>query len=299
MAKLTFSKATKEQAKLRLAVFGPSGAGKTFTSLRIATGLGGRIAVIDTERGSASKYADHFDFDVLELPASDVATYVEGIKAAAGYNVLIIDSLSHAWRELLADVDRIARAKYGGNTWSAWSEGTPKQNALINALLGFDGHVIATMRSKTEWVIQQDSRGKNTPQRIGTSPEQGKGIEYEFDLLMEISADHVGTVTKDRTGRYQDSVIDKPGEELGASLAEWLTSGDPPPHWIDDEDTRKRFWAYVENSGMTKEQAYEALGVEHIHDYTGDKRACMNAIDAWAEAHAPEPETETVNETLL
>ena len=225
MARLTFAKATKEQSKLRLALFGPSGAGKTYTALRIAKGMGGRVAVIDTERGSASKYADLLDFDVLELPKNDIATYIEGIKAAAGYKVLIIDSLSHAWRELLQAMDDLARAKYSGNKWSAWSEGTPQQNSLVDALLGFDGHVIATMRSKTEWVIQQDERGKNAPRRIGTSPEQGKGIEYEFDLLMEISPDHIGTVTKDRTGKYQDRVIDCPGEELGAALAEWLSTG--------------------------------------------------------------------------
>ena len=227
MSKLTFAKATKEQAKLRLALFGPSGAGKTYTALSIASGLGGRVAVIDTERGSASKYADKFEFDVLELPKNDIATYIEGIKAAAGYGVLIIDSLSHAWRELLEAMDQLARTKYGGNKWSAWSEGTPQQNHLVDALLGFDGHVIATMRSKTEWVIQQDERGKNAPRRIGTSPEQGKGIEYEFDVLMEIDPEHTGTVTKDRTGKFQDAVMECPGADFGKQLAAWLSTGAP------------------------------------------------------------------------
>src|SRR3989304_8153906 len=108
---LQFTKATKAQSNLRLAIFGPSGSGKTYTGLRIATGLGGKIAVIDTERGSASKYADRFDFDVLELPNKDINTYVEAIKAAdqAGYAILIIDSLTHARHELPDGVEKVAR----------------------------------------------------------------------------------------------------------------------------------------------------------------------------------------------
>ena len=222
---LQFTKAQKSASKLRLAIFGPSGAGKTYSALRIATGMGGRIAVIDTERGSASLYADAFTFDVLELPAHDIATYCAGIQAASAYNVLIIDSLSHGWQELLQQVDKLARAKYRGNTWSAWSEGTPLQRHLVDALLGFPGHIIATMRSKTEWTTDKDDRGKSTPTRVGLAPEQGKGIEYEFTLLMELSPDHVANVIKDRTGRFQDRLITKPDEAFGRELMQWLDSG--------------------------------------------------------------------------
>lgn len=233
MAQFAFTPATKKQAKLRAAVFGPSGAGKTFTCLRVATGMGGRIAVIDTERGSASKYADRFTFDVLDLPDHDLDTYLGAIKAAgqAGYDVLIIDSLSHAWKELLTEIDQLAKAKYRGNTWSAWSEGTPKQNKLIDALLTYPGHVLATMRSKTEWTTEVDSKGKSTPRRVGLAPEQGKGIEYEFDLLLEISVEHLAQVIKDRTGKFQDKTLEKPGEEFGKSLMEWLLDGERPMDW--------------------------------------------------------------------
>jgi hypothetical protein len=227
---LTFAKATKSSCLLRAALFGPSGAGKTFTALRIATGLGGRIAVIDTERGSASKYADRFVFDVLELEKPTIANYVAAIEAAAaaGYRVLVTDSLSHPWHELLQEVDRLASAKYHGNTWSAWSEGTPKQRSLIDAILGFPGHVIATMRSKTEWSMESGKGGKTKPIRVGLAPEQGKGIEYEFDLLLELSQDHIGQVVKDRTGKFQDQTLDKPGEDFGQALAAWLSTGPAP-----------------------------------------------------------------------
>jgi hypothetical protein len=225
-----FKKATKAAAKLRAAFFGPSGAGKTFSALRVGAGLGGPIAVIDTERGSASKYSDRFDFDVLDLEDQSIEGYVSAIAMAAegGYRVLVIDSLSHGWQDLTAEVEKLAKAKYRGNTWSAWSEGTPLQRRLVNAILGFPGHIIATMRSKTEWTTV-DSNGKKTPQRVGLAPEQGKGIEYEFDLLVEISVEHIGQVIKDRTGKFQDKLIDKPGEQFGQQLAAWLADGTPTP----------------------------------------------------------------------
>ncbi len=225
-----FRKATKAQAKLRAAVFGPSGGGKTMSTLRIGRGLAGptgTVAVIDTERGSASKYSDRFDFEVLDLKDYSVAGYVDAIKQAHGFDVLVIDSLSHGWQSLLEEVEKLAKAKYRGNTWSAWSEGTPLQKKLVNAILDFPGHVLATIRSKTEWTTVEDGRGKKVPQRIGMAPEQGKGIEYEFDLLLEISTEHIANVIKDRTGRFQDKLIDKPDEEFGSQLALWLADGEP------------------------------------------------------------------------
>lgn len=223
----TFKKASKKQSKLRLAVFGASGSGKTYSSLRIASGMTDKIAFIDTERGSASKYADKFNFDVLELDTFTINEYVEAINAAnnAGYNVLIIDSLTHAWQELLQEIDEIAKAKYRGNTWSAWSEGTPKQRKLIDSILRFDGHIIATMRSKTDWVIETTDKGKSKPVRVGLSPEQGKGIEYEFDMLMEVTPEHYANFIKDRTGKYQDKTIKEVGETFGKELISWLNDG--------------------------------------------------------------------------
>lgn len=224
-----FKRATKEGSKLRAAMFGPSGSGKTFTSLRVATGLvgsNGRIAVGDTERGSANKYADRFAFDSCEIDPRTIDGYCSVIKAAIGYDVLILDSLSHAWQELLLEVDRVAQTKFRGNTWSAWSEGTPKQRKLVDAILEFPGHIIATIRSKTEWQTQ-NIQGKAKPIRVGLTPEQGKGIEYEFDLLVELSEEHIATIIKDRTGKFQDQIIEKPGEEFGQQLAEWLSDFAP------------------------------------------------------------------------
>jgi len=172
-----------------------------------------------------------FEFDVVELDEQKIDNYIGFINDAEKekYDVLIIDSMTHAWQELLQDVEKIAQTQFKGNTWSAWSKGTPKQKSLVDALLGFNGHIIATMRSKTEWTLSEGSNGKTKPTRVGLAPEQGKGIEYEFDLLMEITPEHYGTILKDRTGKFQDKIIEKPDEKFGKQLAEWLNDGIDEP----------------------------------------------------------------------
>jgi hypothetical protein len=221
-----FKKATKKQAKLRLALFGVSGSGKTYSALRIAKGLGGNIAVIDTENHTACKYSDRFDFDVCECEKASINNLMTLLSDASEYDVLIIDSLTHAWDELLDEVNRIAKTKFGGNSWSAWSEGTPKQRAFIKALLDFKGHLIVTMRSETTWEVQENDKGKKVPVRIGTAPKQGKSIEYEFDMLINLSQDHTAHILKDRTGKYQDECLELLDENLGKELGEWLSVGE-------------------------------------------------------------------------
>jgi hypothetical protein len=235
---MAFVKAEKTKLWARVAIFGPSGSGKSYTALRIAKGMaqraGSRIAAIDTENRSLAKYADRFDFDVDNLAEKNIEAYLESINQCIkeGYKVLVIDSLTHCWKELLEEIDRIAAKSFSGNSWAAWSKGTPKQNKLVNAIVNFPGHLIVTMRSKTEWSIGKNEDGKNTVSRNGLSPEQGKGIEYEFDILMDINQSHIAEIQKDRTGKFQDKMIEKPGEDFGEALYDWLNTGSapPPPH---------------------------------------------------------------------
>jgi len=234
---MAFKKAEKKQGKLRLALFGVSGGGKTYSALRIAKGItsvtGGSIAVIDTERRSACKYSDRFDFDVNEMDKPSINNILLAFEQAKEYDVLIIDSLTHAWQELLEEIETNTNGKFKGNSWRAWGEGTPKQNRFIQALLNFKGHVIATMRVETKWTTELKD-GKTVPVRSGEGPKQGKGIEYEFDMLMQIESNHTAEVLKDRTGKYQDEFINKPDEDFGVELINWLL--DAPPVVREDED---------------------------------------------------------------
>jgi hypothetical protein len=227
---MQFQKAQRKQAKLRLAVAGPAGSGKSYGALLIAKGLGGRIAVIDTERGSASLYSDMADFDALELaPPFTPERFVEAIRAAekAGYDVLVVDSMTHEWNGsggCLEINDALAHSRFKGNTWAAWNVTTPRHRAFVDAILQSPCHVIATLRSKTETVQGDDKRVK----KLGMKSEQRDGTDYEFTVVLDIDHErHVAVASKDRTNLFrEDHVIT---EATGRRLLEWLESGAEVP----------------------------------------------------------------------
>lgn len=228
-----FKKASKKAAKLRLAISGPSGAGKTLGALNVAAGLGGRIAVVDTEHGSASLYSDRVPFDVLELaPPFAPERFIEAINgaAAAGYDVVVIDSISHEWTGAggILDIhDRICRSGKGGNSYTAWADVTPRHNALLDAILRAPIHIIATLRSKTEYVLQ-DVGGKSVPRKLGMAPVQRDGLEYEFTTVLDVALDrHLATATKDRTGLFDGADPAPLTAETGRRLLDWLNDGAP------------------------------------------------------------------------
>lgn len=229
-----FQKATKKQSRLRMALIGPSGSGKTYSALALATHLGERVAVIDTERGSASKYAHKFQFDVCEMDSFDPREYVRLIHAAegAGYDVIVIDSLSHAWMGkdgALEIKDAITRRSKGGNSFDAWREVTPLHNQLVEAMLQSKAHIIATMRAKTEYVQEKDERGKTVIRKVGLAPVQRDGIEYEFDVVGDLDADNNFIVTKSRCEDLTAKVFNRPGEQLAGQIRAWLSDGAPQP----------------------------------------------------------------------
>ena len=226
-----FKKAIKSQSKLRLALIGASGSGKTFSALSIASNLTQNIAVIDTEHGSASKYADKFNFDVLELSSFHPQQYINAIQAAsnAGYEVLIIDSLSHAWMGkdgALEQVDRIAKRSQTGNSFAAWRDVTPLHNQLVEAIVSSKCHLIATMRAKTEYILESNDKGKMAPRKVGMAPVQRDGLEYEFDVVADLDLDHNFIVSKSRCFELSNQIIDKPGQNVADILKNWLYSGE-------------------------------------------------------------------------
>lgn len=233
---MPFQKATKTQSRGRVALIGPAGSGKTMTALQVAEVLaaGGRIAVVDTEHGSASKYADVFDFDTLELDSFSPRTYTDAIHEAeaAGYAVLVIDSLSHAWMGkdgALEQVDRAAKRSQSGNSYTAWRDVTPMHNDMVEAIVGARMHVIATMRSKMEYVQEKDDKGKTVIRKVGLQPVQRDGLEYEFDVVADIDQDHTLIVGKTRCPALDGFVQARAGGALGEALRSWLTEGSAAP----------------------------------------------------------------------
>lgn len=227
---MAFQKAVKRDARLRMSISGPSGSGKTWTALTLATRLanGEQFAVLDTERGSASKYADDFSFDVMEIDNFDPRNYVKAIKEAeeAGYTVMVIDSLTHAWNGtggLLDIVDAIAKRKYGNNTFAAWKDATPLQNALIDAITGSKMHLLVTMRSKQEYAQEKNEKtGRTEIKKLGMAPIQRDGFEYELDVAVDMDIDNTMIVQKSRCSKLSGQIVPKPDGKVADILKEWL-----------------------------------------------------------------------------
>lgn len=239
---MAFQKAVRTAKRAKIALDGPSGSGKTATALRLARGLAGpdgKVAVIDTERGSASLYAGRFggewDKDD-ELPDFSPKTLMDRLREAErlGYAAVVVDSLSHFWMGTGGELEMVDAAKKrsrSGDGFGAWKEVTPVHNELIQCILTLKTHIVCTMRTKTEWVVEQVQRGDkmvNTPRKIGLAPVQRDGMEYEFDLSMNMD-NATGVVSKTRLEVTPlGAVFKEPGEALGEKIAAWL-SGAPPP----------------------------------------------------------------------
>lgn len=235
-----FRKAERRQAKLRLAICAPSGAGKTYGALMLAKGLGSKVALLDTENGSGDLYADLYGYDVCPISAPYTPDkYINVIKNAekSGYEVLIIDSLTHAWAGeggvLDMHTDAAKSSRSGGNSYTAWRDVTPQHNALVNAILQSKMHIIVTMRSKTAHEIQTEN-GKSKVVKLGLAPIQREGMDYEFTVVMDVAIDsHISCTSKDRT-RLFDGKNFKITEETGKQLLTWLNDG------ATQEDLAKR-----------------------------------------------------------
>lgn len=229
-----FRKAQKSQSKARICISGPAGSGKTFSALLIASGLGKSIAMIDTEHGSGDLYSDRLDYDILRLcPPFECKKYIEGIKEAEirGYDVIIIDSLTHAWAGeggLLDMKDKIVQSGKG-NDWTSWRYVTPLHNQLVEAILQSKCHIIATARSKMKYAPEEENGKIKRVRKIGLDPVLREGMEYEFTVVLDISSEHVATSSKDRTGLF-DGQFFTPGRETGQKILSWLKEGANSQH---------------------------------------------------------------------
>jgi hypothetical protein len=227
---IQFTKAARNAVKLKIGIDGPSGSGKTLGALALAHGItkGGRIAVADSENGSASLYADRYEFDTVPLAGAD-PTYVRQIIAAAAeakYDALVIDSITHAWQFVLNKKDDHDRANPKSNSWTNWRKFAPLWEDMMQDILHAPIHVIATMRSKQAYE-QTEKDGKKQVVKLGLQPQVRDGAEYEFGIVFSVNQAHRAEATKDRTALFADQMLDLLDPEVHASLVGWMNAGGP------------------------------------------------------------------------
>jgi hypothetical protein len=224
-----FLKASRKKCTMKLSIQGPSGAGKTLGALRVAKGLTGnleKVAVIDTENGSSHLYSQIGGYSVLSMEAPySPEMFIDAINTAikAGFECIIIDSLSHEWFGSGGILD--IHSHMEGNSFTNWSKLTPRHNALIQTIVNAPVHIIATLRSKTEYVIQQKN-GKSIPEKVGMKAIQRDDSEYEFTIAFEVNKYHLATISKDRTGLFKDEVEFQLSEKIGERIRNWCTLDD-------------------------------------------------------------------------
>ncbi len=215
-------KAQRHLSRMKMALQGPSGSGKTFSSLLLAKGLTGdykKVAIIDTENGSADLYADLGEYQVITLqePYSP-ESYIQAMEQCelAGSEVIILDSITHCWDFLLDFHSSLV-----GNSFTNWSKVTPRHKAFIHKILQSPAHIIATMRVKQDYVLNEKN-GKQVPEKVGLKAVQRDGMDYEFTLVFDLDSSHYAICSKDRTGLFVNQPNFKISEKTGIQILQWL-----------------------------------------------------------------------------
>lgn len=227
-----FTRAERHAVKLKIAIDGPSGSGKTMGALALAKGItnNGRVALADSENGSAALYADRFDFDTVTVPDADPKTVRAIIDAAvaAGYDALVIDSLSHVWQAVLNAKDDHDRNNPKSNSFANWRLFAPRWEGLMQHILNAPIHIIATMRSKQAYE-QVEQNGRKQVVKLGLAPQVRDGAEYEFGIVFSVNIAHRAEATKDRTGLFAGELLDLCDAGLHRGLMAWMNAGGPAP----------------------------------------------------------------------
>lgn len=271
---VTLRKAMRSKTKMRVALAGPSGSGKTYSALLLASGMTdwSKIALIDTENGSGDLYAHLGSYNVITLDAPFTPErYIQAIDACekAGMEVIVIDSISHEWEGKGGILD--IHGSMTGNSYTNWSKVTPRHNAFIQKILGSPAHVIATMRSKQDYILVENNKGKMEPQKVGLKAVTREGVDYEFTLVFDIDIRHMATSSKDRTGLFmtpEDTLVnaEKITADTGKRILDWTMTGEEPetkpvdnmPPATDEQIAEIK--QLTDDLGVTLEQVYTSTG---------------------------------------
>lgn len=303
---IQFRRATRAAVRLKLAVEGPAGSGKTWGALAIASGIcepGKRVFVADTENGSASFYANEFDFDSFEVPDSSVRTMAQCVTAAvdAGAGVLVIDSLSHVWLAILEAMDQYRLDNPRANHWVAW--GMPQfgkgWNKLMKHILDAPIPIIATMRSKTAYE-QQERDGKKEIVKLGAQAQVREGADYEFGLMFTLNhATHRAEATKDRTHLFEKGLsYDLADPKLHKALLKWMNTETPATH--EDVEALLALVKHEAVPDVTRQAVMKAMnggvpGADKVAKWTVQLRQKINEAIEAANAAAGDPDPDPNN----
>lgn len=212
-----------------MALQGPSGSGKTYSSLLLAYGLVGnwnQIAVVDTENNSSHLYAHLGSFNVLSLPEPfSPEHYIESIDVCekAGMRSIIIDSISQEWEGNGGIIE--SHGNMAGNSFTNWNRVTPRHNAFVQKMLQSQAHIIATIRSKQDYVLT-DKNGKMVPEKVGLKGVTRDGMDYEFTVVLDLDIKHQATASKDRTGLFSNPLPFLISEATGNKIKVWCLGED-------------------------------------------------------------------------
>lgn len=218
-------KAIRKKARIKLALQGPSGSGKTYSALLLAKGLAtdwDKIVIVDTENNSADLYAHLGDYNVIPLSTPhSPERYAKAIDACIQQNVevIILDSISHCWDYLLD-----CHAQMTGNSFKNWNQITPRHKSFIQKILTADVHVIVTMRTKQDYVLNFQN-GKHIPEKVGLKAIQRDGVDYEFTILFELDANNKAKASKDRTRLFAASLPFLITKDTGSRIRLWCNQG--------------------------------------------------------------------------
>lgn len=285
----TFTRATRSQVPLKLGITGPSGSGKTTAALNIAYGLVGNapIALLDTENGSASLYADMVPFDALNMTAPyAVEKFLAAIEAAVagGYKALIIDSASHEWIQILQDKEAVDAR--GGNSFSNWAPFTKKHETFLTAIRNAPIHLILCLRGKEKHEINDQKKVV----KLGMGSQMRDGFEFELTTVFDLDMNHQAKTSKDRT-RLFDGRLEPITVKTGQELAAWLASGAVLTPEVDPK--REALERPAETLGQVAQNVAEAVTTkpEEPNDFvdgltplpqTITTEQYMNVVDACA-----------------
>ena len=267
---LQLKKAEKKKVKIKIGLQGSAGSGKTYSALKMALGMTDnditKIAVIDTENGSASLYSDIFgEFLTLELaPPFTPERCIEAINICekADVKVIIFDSISHEW---IGEGGIINLAEsMAGNSFTNWGKLTPRHNRFINRILSCQKHMICTMRSKQDYILVENEKGKMAPEKVGMKSVTRDGVDYEFTLNFDIDIKNFATATKDRTSLFKNKPEAKIDESTGKTIIEWCEHGKDLPE--PTEEQFKALLTYLGGDEKQKEAARSGLTKYNLNE---------------------------------